>query len=88
MSQQPKELLVQATATIVTARQVNETVSSTNRAMIEHTLVSMARHRRLSNAWVLPTFKRTPAAVGLNGSPITADNIILSDCATVYGQRR
>jgi len=46
------------------------------------------RHRRLSSAWALPTFTRTPAAVGLNGSPVTADNIILSDFATVSGQRK
>jgi hypothetical protein len=65
-----------------------KSVSFTNRAMIKHTLVSTAVIAACSSAWALLTFTLTPAAVGLNGSPVTADNIIPSDFATVPGQRR
>src|SRR5690349_2507306 len=50
---------------------------------LKRTLVSVALAAAYSSTWALPVFTLTPAAVGLNGSAVTADNIILSDFSTV-----
>ena len=47
------------------------------------TLVSVALVAAYSSSWALPEFTFTPSAVGLTGATVTADNIIVSDFATV-----
>jgi hypothetical protein len=43
------------------------------------TLVTLALTSAYTSAWALPTFTFTPSAVGLNGSAVTADNVLLSN---------
>ena len=47
------------------------------------TLVSVALLAAYSSSWALPTFTFSPSSVGLTGANVTADNIIVSDFATV-----
>src|SRR3954468_22325811 len=47
------------------------------------TLVSVALVAAYSTSWALPQFTFTPAAVGLTGAAVTADNLIVSDFARV-----
>src|SRR5215207_489033 len=54
-----------------------------SRTAFRRTLVSVALAVAYSSASALPVFTLTPAAVGLTGAPVTADNIILSDFSTV-----
>lgn len=54
------------------------------RTALRRTLVAMALASAYAGAWAaLPTFTLTPSAVGLAGSPVTADNILLSDFSNV-----
>jgi hypothetical protein len=49
----------------------------------KRTLVGLALAAAFSSAWALPQFTLNPAAVGLNGSAFTADNINISDYSGV-----
>lgn len=53
------------------------------RAAFKRTFVAVALATAYAGAWALEPFTFTPSAVGLTGAPITADNIIVSDFATV-----
>jgi hypothetical protein len=54
-----------------------------NRAAFRNTVLSVALAAAYSSSWALSVFTLTPSAVGLNGAPVTADNIILSDFSSV-----
>jgi hypothetical protein len=43
----------------------------------------MALASAYAGAWAFPTFPFTPSAVGLTGSAVTADNVLLSDFSNV-----
>jgi hypothetical protein len=53
------------------------------RTALRRTLVAMALASAYAGAWALPTFTFTPSAVGLTGSAVTADNVLLSDFSNV-----
>src|SRR3954454_2244937 len=57
------------------------------RSGLRRTLVAAALAAAYSSSWSLETFTLNPGAVGLVGSSVTADNILLSDffTATVTG---
>src|SRR5690349_14535832 len=50
---------------------------------LRRSVLAAALFAAYSSSWALPVFTLTPAAVGLTGAPVTADNVILSDFATV-----
>src|SRR6476659_8485891 len=52
-------------------------------AGFRRTLVSVALAAAYSSSWALPQFTFSPGAVGLAGSNVTADNILISDFSTV-----
>ena len=54
-------------------------------ALFKRTLLSVALVAACSSTWALPVFTVNPAAAtpALPGSPVTADNILLSDFSTV-----
>ena len=57
--------------------------SLTSPASFRRTVLSLALLVGYSGAWALPQFTFSPSAVGLTGANVTADNIIVSDFATV-----
>ena len=54
-----------------------------NPRAFRRTLVSFALLAAYSSTWALPAFTFSPSSVGLTGANVTADNIIVSDFATV-----
>jgi hypothetical protein len=54
-----------------------------SRATVARAFATVALAAGCASSWALPVFTLTPAAVGLTGSPVTADNIILSDFSRV-----
>jgi len=53
------------------------------RRALRRTLVCAALAAAYSSAWSLPAFTFNPSAVGLTGTSITADNLLLSDFLSV-----
>lgn len=53
------------------------------RSALRRTVVAAALAAAYSSSWALPTFTFNPGAVGLTGSSVTADNILLSDFSSV-----
>ena len=49
---------------------------------LKRTVLSMALASACAGAWAMPEFTLTPGAVGLTGSPVSGDNIVLSDFLT------
>jgi hypothetical protein len=53
------------------------------KSLANHTAVAVALVAMSSSVWALPTFTFNPAGVALAGTAFSADNILISDYATV-----
>lgn len=50
---------------------------------VQRALMALTLTTACSATWALPVFTLDPSAAGLNGSAVTADNILISDYSTV-----
>ncbi|MEO7335658.1 MAG: hypothetical protein ABIV63_03665, partial [Caldimonas sp.] len=57
--------------------------TSSTRTALRRTLVSLGLAAAFTSSFALPVFTLNPSAAGLNGTNVTADNILVSDFSTV-----